>query len=273
MRPPAWVLRLARDGSVPRSQVTNDSVWVLEQTTALGLTVEEVQGSRRRVVARDPAALERWLGDTYPPSVETSLPGRRAGNIARARRSKLGVSAHDAQSLLLRWFDPDSSALLAELTDRFGLVGLSTDRMAELPLPAAWTLLTIENWEPFLAADYRGCTDAVVVVYTGGNIAGAILHGLMNLPPPQRAIHFGDYDWAGLAIYRRLRAAIPSMQLYLPDDIERLFAQFADPAVLLGQEPILARDDDPPSLRNVVELIAQHNAGLEQEIVPLPRLL
>lgn len=272
MRPPAWILRLARDESVPRSQVTNDSVWVLEQTMALGLTVEEVQGNRRRVVVRDRVALERWLADTYPPSVETLLAGRRAGNIARARRSKLGVSAHDVQSLLLRWFDPDSSALLAELTDRFGLVGLTTDRMAELPLPAVWTLLTIENWESFMVADYRGCTSAVVVVYTGGNIAGATLQGLTKLHPPQRAIHFGDYDWAGLAIYLRLRAAIPSMQLYLPDDIESLFAQFADPALLLGQEPILARDVDPSSLRSVIDLIAQYNAGLEQEIVPLPRL-
>lgn len=273
MPPPAWMLRLVRDGSVPRSQVTSDSVWVLEQTVALGLAAEEVRGSRRRVVARDRLALERWLVDTYPPAIETALPGRRAGNIARRRRSKAGLSTHDVQSLLLRWFDPDSFAPLAALTDRLGLVGLTTDRIAELPLPAVWTLLTVENWESFIATDYRGCTDTVVVVYTGGNIASSTLQGLMNLHPPQRAIHFGDYDWAGLAIYRRLRVAIPSMQLYLPDDIESLFAQFADSALLVGQAPIVVRNDDSPSLRKVVALIAQYNAGVEQEIVPLPQLL
>lgn len=273
MPPPAWMLRLVRDGSVPRSQVTSESQWVLEQTVALGLTAEEVQGSRRRVVTRDRLALERWLAAAYPPAVETVLPGRRAGNIARARRSKAGTSTHDVLSLLLRWYDPDSSALLAQLTDRFGLVGLTTDRIAELPLPATWTLLTIENWESFLAADYRGCTGTVVVVYTGGNIAGTTLQGLMNIHPPQRAIHFGDYDWAGLAIYRRLRVAIPSVQLYIPDNITSLFAQFAEPALLKGQAPIVVRDDDPSSLRTLVELITYHNAGLEQEIVPHPQLI
>lgn len=273
MPPPAWMLRLARDGSVPRSQVTSDSQWALEQTVALGLAAEEVQGSRRRVVARDRLALERWLADTYPAAIKIALPGRRAGNIARARDSKAGVSTHDVQSLLLRWFDADSTAPLAQLTERFGLVGLTTDRMAELPLPAVWTLLTIENWESFLAADYRSCTGTVVVVYTGGNIAGATLQALMALHPPQHAIHFGDYDWAGLAIYRRLRGAVPSMQLYLPENIASLFAQFADPRLLEGQAPLIVRDDDPPSLHTVVALIAHHNAGIEQEIVPHPQLV
>lgn len=273
MPPPAWMLRLARDGSVPRSQVTSDSIWVLEQTMALGLTAEEVQGSRRRVVACDRLALERWLAATYPRAVETALPGRRAGNIARTRSSKAGVSTHDVQSLLLRWFDPDSATPLAQLTEHFGLVGITTDRLAELPLPAAWTLLTIENWESFLTTDYRGCADTVVVIYTGGNIAGQTLQALMALPPPQRALHFGDYDWTGLAIYRRLRGAIPLMQLYLPDNIASLFAEFANPALIVGQAPLVIRDDDPSSLCTVVALIAHHNAGVEQEIVPHPQFI
>lgn len=274
MRPPAWILRLVREGSVPRRQITSESEWVLEQIAALGLITEEVQGNRRRVVVRDLPALDRWVTDTYPPPAETPIAGLRAGNIARVRRSKAGLSTHDVQPLLLRWFAPDVNAPLAELTRRLGLVGLATDRIAELQLPTTWILLTVENWESFMAADYEGCTETVIVFYTGGNIASATLRALADIQSiPQYAIHFGDYDWAGLAIYRRLHIAIPSIRLYIPSNIDTLFAQFADTGLLIGQTPISARDDDPPNVHTVIDLIARYNAGLEQEIVSPPRFL
>jgi len=244
---------------------------MLAQLKTLGLAVEEVQGSKRRVTTHDGPALERWIAATYSPPVESPLPGRRAGNIARARRSKAGVSTHDVQPLLLRWFEPDASAPLAELTQRMGLVGLTTDRVASLRPPAPWNLLTVENWESFVATSYEHCTATVVVTYTGGNIADATVRALASIqPPPERALHFGDYDWAGLTIYRRMRATIGRLQLYVPDDLAALFARFADPEVIMGQVPLTAREDDALEVRQVIALIARHNGGLEQEIVMLP---
>ena len=163
MPTPAWIARLARDGSVPRSQIGGESELVLAQLRALGLAAEEVQGSKRRVVTRDLAALNRWVTATYPPAEEAPHPGLRAGNIARARRSKAGAATHHVQPLLLRWFAPGPDAPLAAITHQFGLVGLTTDRVAALEPPAAWTLLTVENWEPFVTAAYKPDAGAVVV--------------------------------------------------------------------------------------------------------------
>jgi hypothetical protein len=87
---------------------------------------------------------------------------------------------------------------------------------------------------------------------------------------PARALHFGDYDRFGLAIYRRIRAALPQLMLYVPDDLAAPFRDFAGHDLLLGQPSLVARDDDRPELREVAALIAQYNAGLEQEIVRPP---
>lgn len=110
-------------------------------------------------------------------------------------------------------------------------------------------------------------------MYTSGNIADATLRMLAALEsPPTHAIHFGDYDWSGLAIYRRLRAALPMIKLYVPENIAVLFPQFAAHKLLMGQPPLAVQADDPIEVRQVIALIEQHNAGLEQEIVPPPLL-
>lgn len=272
MSPPAWIARLVRERSISRASVGRESEWALGQLIALGLVSEEVRGNRRRVVVRDSVALEQWTVAAYPLPVETPLPGVRAGNIARSRRSKAGTSTHTVQPLLLRWFDPHPESALTNVTQRFGLVGITTDHIAALQPTPPWTLLTVENWESFLGTQYERCEETVVVIYTGGNIADTTVQALATIaPPPQHTLHFGDYDWTGLAIYRRLHAAIPALQLYVPEEITALFAQFANTSLLVGQVPLVAHVNDSPAVRQVIALIAQYNAGLEQEIVPPPR--
>ncbi|WP_129677364.1 hypothetical protein [Candidatus Chloroploca sp. Khr17] len=55
-------------------------------------------------------------------------------------------------------------------------------------------------------------------------------------------------------------------------DLATLFHSFANHELLQGQLPLVAREDDASEVRAVIALIAQYNAGLEQEIVPPPRL-
>lgn len=86
--------------------------------------------------------------------------------------------------MLLRWFEPDASALLVALTRRMGLVGLTTSHGDVLQPRAPWVLLTVENWEPFVAARYELCGMVVVVAYTGGNIADATFRALARIQPP-----------------------------------------------------------------------------------------
>ncbi len=273
MKSPAWITRLLRDGSVPCSAVTPESVAVLEQLVALGYVAEETQGTRRRVVILNASGLTAWVTGTYPQPSDSPMAGQRAGNIARVRDSKGGRTTHDRQPMLVRWFDPDPSALFAALTQQWGVVALTTDRSADLLLPSRWSLLTVENWESFVATDYTGCQHAIVVMYTGGNPADVAIRALGSLQPaPVRAIHFGDYDWSGLAIFRRLRAVLPTIKLYVPEGIHELIGQFGNPGLVRGQIPISERDDDTDEVQEVIRLIGRYNAGLEQEIVAPPAI-
>ncbi|GAB4424781.1 MAG: hypothetical protein OHK0015_03970 [Chloroflexi bacterium OHK40] len=273
MKPPAWIAQLADEGRVAYSRLNQDGEQILAQLRALQLVTLVVHNTRRLVVVIDKPGFAQWFQAAYPAPVSAPVPGQRAANIARARKSKSGLITHTAQPLLLRWFSAEPAARWAELTRRCGIVGVTSDRLATLDPPQHWTLLTVENWEPFLALDYAPQMGTIVAVFTGGNIAEAALQALVGLrPEPARALHFGDYDWSGLAIYRRIRAALPQLTLYVPDDLAALFRDFAGHDLLLGQLPLVAQADDPPELREVIALIAQHNAGLEQEIVSPPEL-
>ncbi|MEI6776439.1 MAG: Wadjet anti-phage system protein JetD domain-containing protein [Chloroflexales bacterium] len=272
MKPPAWIAQLAREGLVAFSRVDRAGTETLDQLCALQLIAVEVQGNRRRVIVRDRIALTRWVAGAYPDEVAAPVTGRRAANIARARQSKAGVSTHDTQPLILRWFSPDPTVPWADLTHRCGIVGIMTNHISELDLPEYWTLLTVENWESFVVLDYQPQTNTILAVFTGGNIADSTLRVLAALqPPPVRAIHFGDYDWSGLAIFRRIRTMIPILSFYVPDDVADLFRNFAGYGLLEGQIPLVPQPDDPAEVQRVIALIEQHNAGLEQEIVAPPR--
>jgi hypothetical protein len=273
MKPPAWIAQLAHEGRVAYSRLSRDGEQILTQLRALRLVTLGVHNTRRLVMVIDKPGFAQWFQAKYPAAAPAPVAGQRAANVARARNSKSGVATHAAQPLLLRWFGPEPAARWVELTRSCGIVGVTSDRLATLDLPQHWTLLTVENWEPFLALDYAPQTRAIVAVFTGGNIAEATLQALAALrPTPARALHFGDYDWSGLAIYRRMQAALPQLSLYVPDDLAALFRDFAGHDLLLGQLPLVAQADDPPELREVIALIAQHNAGLEQEIVSPPEL-
>lgn len=273
MKPPAWIAKLADEGRVAYSRLSRDGEPILAQLRALRLVTLGVHNTRRLVVVIDKPGFAQWFQTAYPASVPAPVIGQRAANIARARNSKSGLATHTAQPMLLRWFSLEPAVPWAELTRRCGMVGVTSNRLATLDLPQRWTLLTVENWEPFLALDYAPQTGAIIAVFTGGNIAETALQALAALrPAPARALHFGDYDWSGLAIYRRIRAALPQLTLYVPDDLAALFHDFAGHDLLLGQPLLVARDDDPAEVHEVTALIAQHNAGLEQEIVTPPSL-
>lgn len=273
MKPPAWITQLASEGQVAHSRLGRDGEQLLTQLRALRLVTIGSHNSRRIVAVIDKPGFAQWLQGAYPAPEEPPVSGLRAANIARAGHSKAGPATHAAQPVLLRWFSPDPQAPWAALTRRCGIVGTTTAHIDTLELPASWTLLTIENWEPFLGLEYAPQAGDIVAIYTGGNIAEATLQMLAALEPlPARTIHFGDYDWSGLAIYRRLRAALSHIELYVPDNIAALFVRFASHGLLTGQPPLVARADDPAEVRRVIALIAQHNAGLEQEIVAPPAL-
>lgn len=274
MERPNWISKLLEQGYVAYSQVSSRAArQILTKLTAMGLVKVEVQGSRRKIAVLDSDQFRRWVEANYPqvdPAATAALPAR-SQNIARRRSSKTGQTTHDVQPVLLKWFGPDQGAPLARLTRQHGLVGLTSDRLNGLSLPQSWWLLTVENWESFYRLDYPEPTSLIVAAYLGGHVAEVTLTALAHMnPPPERALHYGDYDWTGLAIFQRLQAALPAARLYIPADIEALFQQHGNRTLIEAQAAHARRSYTHSDCHAIVELIAQYNAGLEQEIVPQP---
>ncbi|RJQ85034.1 MAG: hypothetical protein C4519_03790 [Desulfobacteraceae bacterium] len=266
MKRPTWLISLLEKGAVAHSAADRR---IVDELLTLGIIGLKSTGLRQTVSAIDPAQLRLWVEARYPlPAIDPDTLPSRVGNIVRSGSSKTGHSSHAVLPLHFKWF---GHGPLARMTSAYGMMAVLTDRVPHLPVPDRWRLLTIENWEPFHRSDYAGAPIPVMAVYLGGNVSDTVIEALKGFRnPPEAVLHFGDYDWDGLYIFQRLNTALPSARLYVPPDIEALFAQFGSRRLLERQKRKTGLDPAGPECRRIITQIEQHNAGLEQEIVALP---
>jgi hypothetical protein len=271
MKRPNWLTILLEKGSVGHSAANRK---ILNELITLEIVGIKTAGTRRTVIVNNPSQLTQWLRVRYPQhAIDPETLPTRQGNIIRSGSSKIGKRSHDVLPFHFKWFGCDSDPF-SRLSKAYGMAAVFTDRMVDLPIPAKWRLLTIENWEPFYRADYTGAPVAVMVAYLGGNVSDILINSLKTFSSsPERILHFGDYDWEGLYIFQRLLKAVPSAQLYIPENVETLFKQYGRRKFLEKQKRKAAFDMTNSSCLPVIKLIEQYNAGLEQEIVELPETI
>lgn len=271
MKRPPWLTTLLDKGSVGHSAANRK---ILNELMTLGIVCIKTAGMRRTVMVTHPSQLIQWLRARYPQhAIDPETLPTRQGNIIRSGSSKIGKRSHDVLPFHFKWFGRDSDPF-AQLTKAYGMAAVFTDRLVDLPMPAKWRLLTVENWEPFYRADYTGAPVAVMVAYLGGNVSDISINALKTFRhPPERLVHFGDYDWEGLYIFQRLQKAVPSARLYIPENVETLFKQYGRRKFLEKQKRKAAFDMANSACLPVIKLIEQYNAGLEQEIVQLPETI
>ena len=268
MKRPPWLTTLLEKGSVAHS-IANHKI--LKELETLQIACVKTAGMRRTVVVIDSSQLMQWLKAKYPKhAIDTETLPNRHGNIIRSGSSKVGKRSHDVLPFHFKWFGRDNDSF-SQWTNSFGMAAVFTDRLIDFPMPTQWRLLTVENWEPFYQADYTNASVPVMVVYLGGNVSEISLDALKTFsPPPERVLHFGDYDWEGLYIFQRLQNALPFARLYIPKNIETLFKQYGSRNVIEKQKRKVAFDMANSSCLPIIKLIEQYNFGLEQEIVELP---
>ncbi|MBP8002396.1 MAG: hypothetical protein KA314_28635 [Chloroflexi bacterium] len=269
MKPPDYLTSLLAIGSIAYSSIPTG---VLKEWLNLKLVELEIKNQRRRLIVTDHNGLSQWCDANYPASdIDIDLEGQRAHNIAQKRNSKRGVATHLIQPILLRWFTSKPQVWPAQWTAEYGVVGVRSDRLTNLPWPEKWALLLVENWEPFYRSDYSLSDGTLVVIYLGGQVSDVTLQAIAQLAySPSLGIHWGDYDWAGLQIYQRVHQLLPQVKLYVPSNIETLFARYGQYQLI--NQPIIIKETLPldPQVQHVAALISQYNSGLEQEIVTPP---
>lgn len=276
MARPSWLLELLKRGIVAHSRV-NSTQARRDLKTLRNLRLVKVRpessstpGSRRVVEMVAPKQVAQWVESVYPAVEEerASELSQRGQNVVFNRSSKAGEATHAVQPLLFKWFTSEPESELANLTQTYGLVGIYSDRIAMLTMPERWILLTVENWESFCTLAPPPLALPVMALYLGGNVSEVVLVSLSSLAPaPWQVIHFGDYDWAGLAIFQRIAAVFPQAQIYEPLDLEALFTRYGN-RELIERQSVAALDLDDAQCAHVISLIERYNAGLEQEVVP-----
>jgi|GEM_PF-1637982 len=270
MNMPPWVQQLIDDGVVAASKVPSRADVDRDYLLQSGMLVRETYQRHNRLRVSDMPALRAWVAQRFPSLELPDDAGIRAHNIARAGQSKAGPRTHATQPVLLRFFAPNHDHPWVVQTRLQGMVGVLSSHLECIPLPARWHLVTVENWESFVRITYTPTQDAVVLVYTSGQIAAETLRCVAALPAPCSALHFGDIDWSGIAIYRRIRTQLPHVRWYAPPDLDQLLAQHGNAGLIAKQRPVTPHPDDSDDLRTTIQLISMYNRGLEQEVVPPP---
>jgi hypothetical protein len=94
-----------------------------------------------------------------------------------------------------------------------------------------------------------------------------LLKWLMTIP--NRYLHFGDFDFAGISIYRNeYRKHLGDKASYfVPPGIEELIDKYGNRELYNNQLSTFTTSLPEPQLHHLVALLHQYKKGLEQEIL------
>jgi hypothetical protein len=234
-------------------------------------------GAGRRLVARDPDALRKFVVQQFPHAAGDSedILSRTEG-VARYRDSK--ALANDSPEMVsVRGWRQDvlrrdgCPVEVVAATGRFGVFAFLVDDPARYTLHGSCAL--IENPAAFVSFEQLGLP-VDLALFGRGRCSSRLLVWLAA-QADLRLLHLPDYDPVGLSEFARLRAALGGrVRLHLPEDLPERFARYSNPALLGNPHSrsllMNLRKSRLREVRQVVQLIDRHNAGLEQEALLIP---
>lgn len=276
----ARLLQLQAAGALPRSQCSTAFLALLAPLLKSDVVVEERAPGGRRLIVRDASTLRDFITRTYPNAPTATGSLSRTVGIARFRDSK--ALANDTPEIVhirasregaIIQGEGESPIPAVQATQQHGVFSFLLG-----PDPRPYTLhgpcALVENPAVFLRPEHLGL-DTGLVLYGRGRASQRLLDWLTAQSAPDfTLLHLPDYDPIGLQEFERLRTRLGErVRLHLPEDLEARFATFANRTLLdhARSRSILLRlrSSATPEVRQVVALIDQHNAGLEQEALLL----
>ncbi|MCI0747256.1 MAG: hypothetical protein L0Y58_17770 [Verrucomicrobia subdivision 3 bacterium] len=268
---------LLADGSLPASGCGRAVLDFISPLFDGGVVAWRRSGGGRRLVVSDTNALRDFCATRFP---EVELPSgaeSRVAGVGRFRDSK-ATSNTQPEIISVRVWRNDalvkngSSAGAAEATATHGLFSFPLTRDCPYQLRGEWAL--VENPAVFDAFE-KLHLNADAVLYGHGRISNRTLDWIVRTTNAGfRLLHLPDYDPVGLSEFVRLRSRLSERVVFhLPTDLGTRFARFSKRKLLAKRksQAMLARLRKSGSceIRQVVELIDRHNAGLEQEALLL----
>lgn len=261
-------------GRVSRSRISARARRKLAPLFVAEALIEERSGAGLAIIVDKPEVLTRFAAHQYPNGLMATTQGGfgpRTASLHGHADTKAGGGL-DREVVVLRAFGDTTISLregkvnVGALTRQLGCAAFVLDE-SDYPILVG-TVAVVENPEFFFDFERSGVVvDAAILA--NGRMSARLIGWLASDALAQAQIlHCGDYDPVGLDEYVRLRrAAGGRVRLYLPDNLEALFARYRNPSLVENSPAIkhkLGASDDP-EVRYVLELIKRFDGGLEQE--------
>jgi hypothetical protein len=240
-----------------------------------GVLDEEKSGAGRRLVVKNPPALQAFAMTMYPSGLagfNGDLPAKSKA-VADRRDSKKAVGKNPVTVLVRGFngctFQKNGAQLpVAEWTRSAGVAALCLDSLEGWECKG--TLGFVENLETFWHIE-KIAPFIALAIYAEGRIGANVLQWL-NSPgmTESRVVHFPDYDPVGMDEYLRIKGACPERaKLFRPADLETLFTRYGKAQLLSDSSAVLARlrKSTDRDVRYVVDLMDRFGVGLEQEVL------
>jgi hypothetical protein len=267
----AQLTHLLGEKAMSRSACSGSLLRKLRPLLHAGVVVEERSGAGRRLLVRDTVALQDFIHVHFPGALTSEFAASRVAGVAGFRNSKVFASDTPEIVSVRAWSD---SAVLddgqptgaAPATARHGVFSF----LLHPRYLIHGNVALVENPLVFLEFE-RLHLPVDLAIYGHGRVSSRLLEWLAsNQTPSLSLLHLPDYDPVGLSEFERLRKRLGNRaRLHLPPDLPARFARFSNLALLANPAARASlanlRQSTIPEVRQVVALIDQHNAGLEQE--------
>jgi hypothetical protein len=269
----ARIFQLLAQGKAARSRCGDSLIELLQPLVQGGVIVEERFGAGRCLVVRDPGALQAFARARFPNAATPEGAAGRIAGVARFRDSK-ALASDTAQIVCVRAWRNDALTKNGQPTEAAPATAQHGAFSFLLCPGSAYALsgtcALAEN--PVVFTEFeRLQLPAGLVIYGQGRISNRLLNWLAGMTSPQfNLLHLPDYDPVGLSEFQRLYGRLGKrVHLYIPADFGERFLRFSNPSLLAhpNSRALLAglRRTGALEIRPVLQLIDQHNAGLEQE--------
>lgn len=273
---------LLDEGSIPVSDVSRKQKQKLSSLLDADVIIRERSGAGERFVARKPDTVKQFARKHYPNGLDAA---QRADERARAKntlttddgvRNFRDAKRGEQTSEILTFRGMPGATLrvngkeipVGDETEERGVTSVLLTPEAEITFGG--TLAVVENLTAFLR--YEEFYDlANLALYGGGRLSRRVIDWLAEtVSDNARVMLCPDYDFVGLHEFVRLeRACGLHADILIPEEIDGLFLHFSKPDLFENgtrYRPAI-RNHSEPAIEHLFNLIHQHSAGLEQEVL------
>ena len=266
--------RLLQQGMLQRSVCSRSIITALKPLFDTGIIRWEKAAGGQRLVVANSSGFERWFRQHFPETqVGEDITSSRIQAVAKFRDTK-ALPSNLPEIVCLR--STQDGALLRngqaiETTGPTKENGVFAFALADQsPFTLSGSCALIEN--PAVFHNFERLKIAMpLVIYAGGCSSRRLVSWLKsNSQHGLKVLHLPDYDPLGLTEFLRLYDQLGNaVTLHLPDTLPQLFRSHSKAGLLADSKNqrmlIELRKAKHISVKRVVEMIDESNAGLEQE--------